>query len=36
MVDKMALRIVQNAIITLTNCVVPESDRLQKKKADSF
>jgi glutaryl-CoA dehydrogenase len=34
MQDKMALRIVQNAIITLTNCVVPESDRLQK--ADSF
>lgn len=26
--DKMALRIVQNAIITLTDCVVPESDRL--------
>ncbi|TBW30311.1 acyl-CoA dehydrogenase family protein [Gramella sp. KN1008] len=32
--DKMALRIVQNAIITLKDCVVPESDRLQK--ADSF
>lgn len=32
--DKMALRIVQNGLITLTNCVVPESDRLQK--ADSF
>lgn len=25
---KMALRIVQNGLITLTNCVVPESDRL--------
>ncbi|WP_194850275.1 acyl-CoA dehydrogenase family protein [Nonlabens antarcticus] len=34
MEDKMALRIVQNAIITLTNCVIPEGDRLQK--ADSF
>lgn len=34
MEDKMALRIVQNALITLTDCVVPESDRLQK--ADSF
>ncbi|HZJ36012.1 MAG TPA: acyl-CoA dehydrogenase family protein [Gillisia sp.] len=34
MKDKMALRIVQNALITLTNCTVPESDRLQK--ADSF
>jgi len=34
MEDKMALRIVQNAIITLTNCSIPESDRLQK--ADSF
>ena len=34
MEDKMALRIVQNAIITLTNCVVPEGDRLQK--AESF
>lgn len=32
--DKMALRIVQNGLITLTNCVVPESDRLQL--ADSF
>ena len=30
----MALRIVQNALITLTDCKVPESDRLQK--ADSF
>ena len=30
MEDKMALRTVQNAIITLTNCRVPESDRLQK------
>jgi glutaryl-CoA dehydrogenase len=27
--DKMALRIVQNGIITLTGCEVPESDRLQ-------
>lgn len=26
---KMALRIVQNALITLTNCEVPESNRLQ-------
>jgi len=34
MEDKMALRIVQNAIITLTDCVVPERDRL--KHADSF
>jgi len=34
MEDKMALRIVQNASITLTNCVIPESDRLQK--AESF
>lgn len=34
MEDKMALRIVQNAIITLTECKVPESDRL--KHADSF
>ncbi|CAN5140353.1 acyl-CoA dehydrogenase family protein [soil metagenome] len=34
MEDKMALRIVQNAIITLTNCIVPESDRL--KHANSF
>lgn len=34
MEDKMALRIVQNAIITLTECKIPESDRLQK--ADSF
>ncbi len=34
MEDKMALRIVQNAIITLTDCKVPESDRL--KHADSF
>ena len=32
--DKMALRIVQNALITLTDCKVPESDRL--KHADSF
>ncbi|AVR45481.1 acyl-CoA dehydrogenase [Christiangramia fulva] len=32
--DKMALRIVQNAIITLKDCKVPESDRLQK--ANSF
>jgi glutaryl-CoA dehydrogenase len=34
MEDKMALRIVQNALITLTDCKVPESDRL--KHADSF
>ncbi len=34
MEDKMALRIVQNALITLTNCKVPESDRLQE--ANSF
>lgn len=27
--DKMALRTVQNALITLTNCRVPEADRLQ-------
>ncbi|NJW54066.1 acyl-CoA dehydrogenase family protein [Salinimicrobium oceani] len=32
--DKMALRIVQNALIDLTDCKVPESDRLQK--AESF
>lgn len=32
--DKMALRTVQNALITLTNCEVPESDRLQN--ANSF
>lgn len=32
--DKMALRIVQNAIITLKDCKIPESDRLQK--ANSF
>ncbi|KKX50766.1 MULTISPECIES: acyl-CoA dehydrogenase family protein [Sphingobacterium] len=31
---KMALRIVQNGLITLTDCVVPESDRLQH--ANSF
>lgn len=31
---KMALRTVQNALITLTDCRVPESDRLQK--CDSF
>lgn len=31
---KMALRIVQNGLITLTNCVVAESDRLQQ--ANSF
>ncbi|MDF3027216.1 MAG: Glutaryl-CoA dehydrogenase [Fluviicola sp.] len=29
MEDKMALRIVQNGIVTLTNCVVEEKDRLQ-------
>jgi len=34
MEDKMALRTVQNALITLTDCQVPESDRL--KHADSF
>ncbi|NJY61767.1 acyl-CoA dehydrogenase [Salinimicrobium sp. CDJ15-81-2] len=34
MEDKMALRIVQNALITLTDCKVPDSDRL--KKAESF
>ena len=32
--DKMALRTVQNALITLTNCEVPEADRLQN--ANSF
>lgn len=31
---KMALRIVQNGLITLTDCIVPESDRLQN--ANSF
>ncbi len=31
---KMALRIVQNALITLTNCEVPEDNRLQQ--ANSF
>ena len=34
MEDKMALRIVQNALITLTDCKVPEKDRL--KNANSF
>ncbi len=34
MEDKMALRIVQNALITLTDCEIPESDRL--KHANSF
>lgn len=34
MENKMALRTVQNALITLTNCRVPESDRLQN--ANSF
>jgi glutaryl-CoA dehydrogenase len=34
MEDKMALRIVQNGLITLTNCEVLEEDRLQK--ANSF
>jgi glutaryl-CoA dehydrogenase len=34
MEDKMALRTVQNAVITLTDCKVPESDRLQN--ANSF
>lgn len=32
--DKMALRVVQNGLITLTDCVVTESDRLQN--ANSF
>jgi glutaryl-CoA dehydrogenase len=32
--DKMALRIVQNGLITLRNCTVAEADRLQK--ANSF
>lgn len=32
--DKMALRTVQNALITLTKCEVPEADRLQE--ANSF
>lgn len=31
---KMALRIVQNGLITMTDCLVPESDRLQR--ANSF
>ncbi len=34
MEDKMALRIVQNGLITLTDCKIPESDRL--KHANSF
>ncbi|MBB2150882.1 acyl-CoA dehydrogenase family protein [Pedobacter gandavensis] len=34
MMDKMALRIVQNGLITLTNCEVAEEDRLQN--ANSF
>lgn len=34
MEDKMALRTVQNALITLTDCEVPEEDRLQN--ANSF
>lgn len=34
MEDKMALRIVQNGLITLTNCEVSEADRLQN--ANSF
>lgn len=34
MQDKMALRIVQNGLITLTNCEVEETDRLQN--ANSF
>ena len=34
MKDKMALRTVQNALITLSDCRVPESDRLQN--ANSF
>jgi len=32
--NKMALRTVQNALITITDCKIPESDRLQK--ANSF
>lgn len=32
--DKMALRTVQNGLVTLTNCMVKESDRLQQ--ANSF
>ncbi|MGM0944725.1 MAG: acyl-CoA dehydrogenase family protein [Bacteroidota bacterium] len=34
MEDKMALRTVQNALITMSNCEVPEVDRLQE--ANSF
>jgi glutaryl-CoA dehydrogenase len=34
MKDKIALRVVQNALITLQDCRVPEADRLQK--ANSF
>ncbi len=34
MEDKMALRIVQNGVVTLTDCEVTEADRLQK--ANSF
>ncbi len=34
MPNKMALRTVQNAIITMTDCRIPEADRLQK--ANSF
>lgn len=34
MQDKMALRTVENALITLTECRIPERDRLQK--CDSF
>jgi len=34
MKDKIALRVVQNALITLEDCRVPEADRLQK--ANSF
>lgn len=30
MQDKMALRTVENALITLTDCRIPETDRLQK------
>jgi glutaryl-CoA dehydrogenase len=32
--NKMALKVVQNGLITLTNCRVPEANRLQK--ANSF
>lgn len=34
MEDKMALRVIQNGLITLKDCIVPEHDRLQE--ANSF